>query len=175
VSKYVFVPLFEKSEEVVRSLRLLTAVIESLTVNEERMLSDATTSFCTTTELADTLVRKTDLTFRQAHTVVARIVRDTYEADGTALDIESNDLTSAAKEIFGVDIDLPASELSSALDPKQNVQRRAVIGGTAPESTRADLDVQDETLTEQRNWLLEAANQLDEAATMRRKREAHLV
>lgn len=169
VAKYVFLPFFEHSTEVVRSLRLLTAVVDTMTVNEERMLEDATESFCTTTELADTLVREADLTFRQAHTVVARLVRDATEAGKSAVDIDRDDLAAAARETLDRPVDLSSEALAAALDPETNVQRRAVVGGTAPEQTRADLGRLSDGLDEQRTWYQHALDRLAEADRRRRE------
>lgn len=175
VSKYTYLPLFRNVDDVVRSLRLLTGVIETISLNEDRMLEDARTSFCTMTELADTLVRVCDLTFRQAHHVVAALVRVAQKAEKTADEITLEELNQVADEILDRQIDLSEDELAAALDPETNVTRRDIVGGTAPVRNREDRERQATTLADQRLWLTNQRSSLEDARELRRKRFDDLV
>lgn len=174
VAKYAFLPLFQTADDVVRSLRLLTGVIETMEINEEQMLEDARTSFCTMTELADTLVRECDLTFRQAHHVVAALVKIAHDSGKTADEITGEELDRVASEVLDRPVGLTADELAAALDPETNVTRRDVLGGTAPECNHKDKDRQTATLADQRSWHTDRRSDLKEAADLRRDRHDSL-
>ena len=57
-------------------LDLFTGVIETLIVHEDRMAASLNGSWCTSSNLADVIVRERGLSFRQAHHIVARVVRN---------------------------------------------------------------------------------------------------
>jgi len=170
VAKYTYLPLLRNVGDVVRSLRLLTGVVETMELDEERMLDDARTSFCTMTELADTLVRECDLTFRQAHHMVAALVRVAADAGKTADEITVQELGRVASEVLERPVELSADELAAALDPETNVVRRDVIGGTAPARNREDRERQSGALADQRSLLADRRSALEEATKLRRER-----
>lgn len=174
VAKYTFQPLFRTADDIVRSLRLLTGVIETMNVNDEQMLKEARTSFCTMTELADTLVRECDITFRQAHHIVGALVGAAYDEGKTADEITGEELERMASEVVDETIDLLADELAAALDPETNVTRRDVVGGTAPECNRQDRDRQITALADQRSWLAARRSDIEDAAEMRQDRHDSL-
>lgn len=166
-TSYAAEPLLERAPDVVRSLRLITAVIETLVIHSDRMYEDAEQSFSTMTELADTLVRECGLSFRQAHEVVATLVQ-TLVADGRyATDVTPADLDEAAETTLGETLDLPADELRSALDPRENVARRDVVGGTAPRRNQESVEYQREELRAQVDWLVSIENSLEVAEVNR--------
>jgi argininosuccinate lyase len=82
------------------------------------------------TDLADYLVRK-GATFREAHGVVGRLVR---EAEQAQCELHSLPLRSysAAHPLF-------ASDVFDALSPLASMERREVEGGTGPQALKAQL------------------------------------
>ena len=169
VAKYVLLPMLERTDETARVLRLLAGVVDTMTVNEDRMRENAERNFCTMTEVADTLVREEGISFRQAHetvgTMVSAVIADGREADEITLD----DLNAAAEAVLGGPTGLSATGLQDALDPVVNVERRNIPGGTAPECNEEDLRRQRESLHEELEWLDDATEMLDDAAAERRQ------
>lgn len=165
---YVVMPVLSAAAEVVRSLRLMAAIVRDLRVNQDRMYEDAVESYCTMTELADTLVRDAGLSFRQAHEVVGRLTSRVV-ADGRRADeITMDDLDAAAAEMIGVSGLLPEEALAAALDPWENVARRDIAGGTAPSQTAAVLAGERDRVAEDRAWLAETTEGLAVARDARR-------
>jgi argininosuccinate lyase len=69
-------PLLDDALETTEGmLELLTGIVSTLVVHQERMRKALDGSWCTASNLADVIVRKTGLSFRQVHHVVARLVR----------------------------------------------------------------------------------------------------
>src|SRR5690606_24761035 len=64
-----------------RVLRLLTALIPALRINSARVADNIDRACITITELADSLVRREDLSFRQAHEVAAATAKAVVAAD----------------------------------------------------------------------------------------------
>ncbi len=83
------------------------------------------------TDLADHLVRK-GATFREAHTAVGRLVRESEER-GTELHDLPFHAFADAHGLFDQDV-------LDALSPAASVERRDVEGGTGPNALRAQVD-----------------------------------
>ena len=122
-----------------RILALAADVLGAITVFPERMAEFAAIGYGTATELADVIVRETGLSFRMAHNVVAVVVADGIAAGRPANAIETGELDAAAERLFGRRLGLSAETVRAALDPAENVRRRTVTGGPAPENMAAML------------------------------------
>ena len=113
------------------SLAIVRLVLETVEPNAERSLRLVQENFSTATELADALVREGGLSFREAHHVVGRVVRDAMERGLVASEIGADLIGAAAKEIVGREIALSEATLRHSLTPELAVEQRAGIGGPA--------------------------------------------
>jgi argininosuccinate lyase len=139
-----------------RALYLLAGALQTAQVDAALMADRARRNFLTVTELADTLVRREGLSFRDAHALVAAAVR----ACGTRDDPHS--LAEALRE-FRPALKLSRDEIERCLDPEYFVQIRSVLGGPAREQTSAALE---RAGAEQRSieaWIASAEASLDAA------------
>ena len=109
-----------------RSLKLLAGLIAAVEVDREELRRRAASDFITVTELADTLVRRTGISFRQAHTLVAHAVKAAGRDDSPA---------AVASALLSQNplLTLDRVEIERALDPVNFVEIRKIIGGPAPE------------------------------------------
>jgi argininosuccinate lyase len=169
VAKYVLLPMLERTDEAARVLRLLGGVVDTMAVDEERMLSNAERNFCTMTEVADTLVREEDVSFRQAHETVGTMVQSVLADGRDADEIELGDLDAAFEAVVGRPVTMSADALTEALDPIINVERRDLPGGTAPARNREDLTRQRDRLADEFDWLDDASGHIADAAAERRR------
>jgi argininosuccinate lyase len=115
-----------------RALRLLAGVLEGAEVDRARLLRRSAADFLTVTELADTLVRREGLSFREAHSMVSRAVQASA----------GDDRPGAIASVLlrqNPSLQLPVEDLERALDPENFVRIRRVIGGPAPEVVAAAL------------------------------------
>jgi argininosuccinate lyase len=111
------------------AIAAMTGMVGDMEPDAARMRAAAGEGFSTATDLADWLVRKLELPFREAHHVTGRIVAKAAEA-GVALDqlplatlqaVEPR-ITKAVFDVLSVD---------------DSVKSRDVLGGTAPAQVRA--------------------------------------
>ncbi|MED5565006.1 MAG: argininosuccinate lyase, partial [Pseudomonadota bacterium] len=107
----------------------MTGMMEKLTPVPERMLAAAGNGFSTATDLADWLVRKADVPFRDAHHITGTLVA-LAEKNGCDL----ADLTLA--DMQNVDARI-TDDVFSVLSVENSVASRTSFGGTAPENVRA--------------------------------------
>jgi argininosuccinate lyase/amino-acid N-acetyltransferase len=106
------------------SLRITCRVIESLRVNRERTRLAAQGAYSNATELADYLARQ-GVPFRDAHTMVGRIVRRAIDKGVALEDLPMADIAAIAPQAqsdFHVHLTIDAS-----------LKKRNVLGGTAPQ------------------------------------------
>src|SRR5579871_5750667 len=122
--------VFTMFVDALRSLRLLAGAIRTVTVDRAALAKRAGKDFLTVTELADTLVRREGMTFREAHHLVAQ----TVQACGP-----NDDVKTIAATLLSLhpSLRLRREELEQALDPEHFVRIRSIVGGPAPETTGA--------------------------------------
>jgi argininosuccinate lyase len=109
----------------------MAAVISGLTVHTARMEAVASNSWATATGLADEIVARTPLSFRQAHHIVARLVRDALSAGVSASAVTSEMLDDACRNVRLEPIGLPGKVIQGALEAHSFVASRSSLGGTA--------------------------------------------
>jgi argininosuccinate lyase len=123
----------------------------SAEVDRERMRRRACESFLTVTELADTLVREEDISFYQAHHLVAAAVR----AAGRDCSPERlvTEMEGIAPKILGREIRKRREMWLRALDPAYFIAVRKIPGGPAPEVVRAQIAIARKEQAETKEWL----------------------
>ena len=123
-------PLFDTVDTLKDTLRIFAELVPSITVKAEAMERAAKKGHATATDLADYLVRK-GLPFRDAHEVVARIVKAAI-AEGSELAA----LPIAQLRSFHPDID---EDVYAIISLRGSLDARAGIGGTAPTRVREQI------------------------------------
>ena len=142
---------------------LLTVTINTLSVRKQRMYDCAARNFCTVTELANYLVRHDDISFREAHEIIAHVVGAMNEKGLTATDIDRNAVEKATKELFGFDTKLTDELIREALDPRRVAYEKTCIGGTAPGEVSRQLDLVEAQIKADEDELKVRQAQLDSA------------
>lgn len=151
-------------------LRINREVLERLMVDKERMLELVREGFSTANDLAGVLVRERGMPFRQAHNVVARLVRLCTE-DNVAPDaVQTSLLDRAARELGEEPPDLDQDTVSKALDPVHFVYSRTTRGSANPEDVKRQIELGRAALEDSRRWLQEIRERVD--GTDARLREA---
>jgi argininosuccinate lyase len=123
------VPVFNAYDTLTAILPVLAGALRTLSLHPERMRA-AIDPGMMATDLADYLVQK-GIPFRQAHALAGQAVQLAGE-QGKTLD------TLTLEEFLSLD---PAfdSDVYAVFDPQRSVARRNVVGGTAPEAVKKQL------------------------------------
>ncbi|SEC04134.1 argininosuccinate lyase [Terriglobus roseus] len=130
-----------------RSTTLLAGALSEATFSVERMRTRAGTSFLTVTELADTLVRSTGMSFHQAHGIVSRSVRHATSDDNDALALDVH------RDVIAAGFDVPYATVQLALDPENFIAVRGIEGGPAKSALEPELQRAASQLERDANWL----------------------
>ncbi|KAL1409280.1 hypothetical protein Q8F55_006113 [Vanrija albida] len=142
-------------------LDLAGGIVSTLTVNSERVQKTLHDSWCTTSNLADELVRKNGLSFRQAHHVVARLVRICEVHGISRAAVTPMVLSQAAVETLGQPVDgWTAEQLSASLDPVAFVQTRTSEGSVGPDERAKLVAAAEQRVKSDRTWLKQKADQI---------------
>jgi len=117
-------PLFDAADSLELGIAAMAGMVRDLKANPQRMHAVASADYSVATDLADWLVRKVGLPFRQAHHVTGRLV-------GIAADkgVDLDKLT--LKEMQGVEPRIDRG-VYKVLTVEASVGARRSFGGTAP-------------------------------------------
>jgi argininosuccinate lyase len=124
-------PTFEAFDALELSLAAMTGMIDDLTPNRAAMAAAAAAGFSTATDLADWLVRRLGLPFREAHHITGRAVA---RAEALGVDLEGLPLAELQTLEPGV-----SPDVYEVLAPRASVDSRMSYGGTAPAQVRAQI------------------------------------
>lgn len=114
-----------------RVLDLLTAFLPACSINAERVRANSDAGCITITELADTLVREEDLSFRQAHEIAAQTAEAVIAAR-TPLSEGFAAFTTAFETSTARTTRMDETAFRECVAPETFVARRDRIGGPAP-------------------------------------------
>ncbi len=112
------------------SLRMAADVVDTMQVKADVMRGKAEMGFTTATELADTIVRETGVSFRTAHQIVGILTR----GGGRTL----KHIDAISEKVIGKrlsELGLSQKSVDVALNVMSNVKTRKIRGGPAPEET----------------------------------------
>ncbi|MHC1570780.1 MAG: argininosuccinate lyase [Methermicoccaceae archaeon] len=118
------------------TLNVCSKMLRGAAFDTERMRTLAPQGFACATELANTLVRKANIPFRHAHSIVGALAREGTYAPTLA------DIDRASTELLGYplsDRGLEAADVGGALEPASCVERYSNLGGPSPQSTRESI------------------------------------
>ena len=122
------VPVFQETDTLLAILPVLAGALETMTVDEKRMLAAIDASMLAT-DLADYLVRK-GVPFREAHGMAGKAVRAAAEK---GVSLEQLSLSEwQATGPFDTDV-------KEVFDPLKSVEARNAIGGASPQSVKEQI------------------------------------
>lgn len=145
------------------ALDLMQGVMETLIVHKERMQELAGAFWATASNLADTIVRETGLSFREAHHVVGRLVRRAIEENVKQGNTTVEMVDRAAEETIGRKLGLSEEAIRKALDPEEFVKTRITPGGCNPAEVRWMIEDIEKKIAEEGSWLLNQRAKIKEA------------
>ncbi|MDR0838169.1 MAG: argininosuccinate lyase [Oscillospiraceae bacterium] len=122
--------VFDALDTVQKCLPVFTAMLQTMTIRRDNMRKAAAEGFINATDCADYLVKK-GLPFRDAYTVVGKLVNDCI-ATGKTLETLALDDYKAASPLFDTDV-------YDAISLETGVAERKSPGGPAPDAVKAQI------------------------------------
>jgi len=140
------IPLWRCLDTTRTSLEVITGIVSTLNVNEDRMRERLKGSLVVAVELAETLVMEAGLSFREAYKLVASLVRDVVDGDKGLSDMTTADIDAKAQEMLGKGVKIGEGPLEEATDPEACLMRRKSEGSPHPAQVEKTLEKRVETL-----------------------------
>lgn len=144
-------------------LTLTATIVGSLTVHADRMRAALSDSWCASSNLADLLVSREALSFRQAHHAIAQFVRTAMDAGVPPGAVTAQMLQEASAASIGREVTLSTQDIRAALDPARFVATRQTAGSVSLSQTSRLLAMAETTLAGQRQWLGDRQQELHAA------------
>ncbi|SJZ69586.1 argininosuccinate lyase [Pilibacter termitis] len=122
--------MIDSAETVLTCIKIVTGMIETMTINEEKMSASVEQDFSNATELADYLA-SIGIPFRKAHEIVGKLVLECIQTGKFLQDIPLCDYQTIVPEI--------KEDIYSILSAKSAVARRTSFGGTGFEQVEKQI------------------------------------
>ncbi|MCS6875205.1 MAG: argininosuccinate lyase [Pyrinomonadaceae bacterium] len=146
-----------------RATDLLRATLENAKFNTEKLRHRAEENFITVTELADELVRKFNLSFKDSHQVVSRAVKLSLEINKP---IDAEILKVSSREVLGKEIVMAEEEIRQILSAENFIQIRKAYGGTSSEQVKSSIEDEKRLLSKDKSKLYQIKEKLLKADEM---------
>jgi len=121
-------PVFDAFEALDLGLAAMAGMVADMTPNKDRLAAAAGAAYSTATDLADWLVRKLNMPFRDAHHVTGTIVALAEKKGVTLAELALSDMQAVEPKI--------TKNIYTVLTPLASAQSRTSYGGTAPREVR---------------------------------------
>ena len=130
--------VFDSVETAEISLKILKEVIATMQVDTEKMAQACRKGHLSATDLADYLVRKQGIPFRDAYKMTGMVV---VAAEAKGIDLSEMDLEDLRQIIPEI-----AEDVMAYIDLKHSMNARGSEGGTSTEATQKQLEFFEEWL-----------------------------
>jgi len=115
-------PIFDADKTINLLLDIVNEMIVSVKINKKRMYELANIGYTTATDLADWIVKNTDLTFREAHKKVGKIVLMAEKKEKLLFELTLDELKSIEPKI--------TKDVFDFLSVESSISKKKSYGGT---------------------------------------------
>lgn len=154
--------------------RLFNAVMGTLQVDKKLLEQRAHESFSVVTEMADEMYRSYNIPFRQAHYIVAALVKEAEVLSYNLKSITSEFFAEIFEQATGDKFIGDFSVIQKSMDPRHFVQSRIVCGGTAPEAMGKMIASAERKVKRNCDWMIQEEKRIA-GSTESRKASVHSV
>ena len=123
-------PAFDAIDSLALAIAAMDGMVRDLTPNKQVMHDAASSGFAVATDLADWLVQKLNLPFRDAHHVTGRIVALAESQKKKLEELSLNDLQAIEPKI--------TKDIFKVLTVENSVALRKALGGTSPTNVKRE-------------------------------------
>jgi argininosuccinate lyase len=133
--------LYEALDELADMASLLAGIVATMTVDVARLRQRLANGWNQATDLAAMLTQEAGVSWRDAHQIVARLVREMVDAGKGQDDVTPADVARVAQATIGRALSVSPASLRAAVDGDRSVENRAQVEGSpAPANVRSAID-----------------------------------
>lgn len=118
-------PVFDAVENIILCLQATNDIIKGIEVNKNNMFKALGQGFPNATDLADYLVKKLNIPFRDAHSISGQLVKKAEDKNVGLEELSLEEMQSVCKEIN--------SDVYDAIKLENSLYSRKSYGGTSPD------------------------------------------
>ncbi|MCC7046063.1 MAG: argininosuccinate lyase [Alphaproteobacteria bacterium] len=131
---------YETLDELEDMVAMLAGMISTMTVNVDRLAETASHGWTQATDLAAMLTQQAKISWREAHQVVAHLVREAVGSDLKPEELTPEHIDRVASQVLGRSLGVSRAAIRAAMDPRQSLTARNVVEGSpAPDQVRAQI------------------------------------
>jgi argininosuccinate lyase len=147
-----------------RVLDLLAALVPALRINPDRVRQNIRRSCITVTELADSLVRREGLSFREAHEIAAEVSRAVVAVEGDIATEGYGAFQEAFERCAKRQTAIDRAQFAEIVSPDNFVAVRDRFGGPAPRALSQAIAGYNQEISGIRSRMQEAARRAETSA-----------
>ncbi|WP_256977449.1 argininosuccinate lyase [Bordetella genomosp. 10] len=152
----------------IKALKKWDRILKALVINPDRALEELNSDWTASQELADLLMRKYKLPFREGHHFASDVVEYARQHDIKPLDFPYADAKRIYAEVvkgskYPQELPMSEAEFRASLDPVAIVKARATSGGPQPAEMERMLKEARENLALQEDWIKTHRAHIDDA------------
>ncbi|MCK4476422.1 MAG: argininosuccinate lyase, partial [Methanophagales archaeon] len=145
--------LLQATKTTAASVAVMKSMVEGLELKKEEMEKKAQIGFTTATELADTIVRETGMSFRTAHKIISSLASVLADEKQESIKDKESEKAFVAEILQRIDdfavsivgkklseMRLTEKKVKEALNIASNIQKRNVKGGPAKKEVKRMID-----------------------------------
>jgi len=128
--------VFDSVETLDISIEILNSVMKTLIINVDAMQKACKVGHLSATDLADYLVNKQNLPFREAYYITKDVVALANKLNKDVSELTINELRGANEKLKNID-----DEVMKYLDLRNSIDARNSFGGTSTEQTEKQIEI----------------------------------
>ncbi|PKO84712.1 MAG: argininosuccinate lyase [Betaproteobacteria bacterium HGW-Betaproteobacteria-11] len=150
-------------KSVTTAVTLMTEILDGLELNEINCRATLANSFALATDLAEGLVETGRVDFREAHRVVARLVRTLSDSGRRLEEVNAKLIEEVATEELGHSLGIRDEVLTGLLNVDDAIRARTTIGGASPERVMDAVVTLQERVGTHRAWQRDSTRVIEAA------------
>lgn len=156
-------PTAHQADVTLSALALMQTTLETITIKTDAMSHRAGIFWSTASNLADEIVRHSGISFRTAHHVVGRFVRNCVAEGVSPSEVTEDMLDRASQEAIGQRLALPEGVVRQALDPQAFIHTRVTPGSPNPVAVKEMIRDGKEREASHREWYVRTREKVGRA------------
>jgi argininosuccinate lyase len=125
-------PLWRIFDVTLPTLSIMRLQVRALRINRERTINALWGGFTTATELANEIVKRYNVSFRDAYSLTGGLVKELTKKGG-----DFRDIATMEAYLRQAGYPMAANDIQEIVDPAQSVRRQVSAGSTNPDAVRA--------------------------------------
>jgi argininosuccinate lyase len=154
--------LWESIDIISTSMFMLSELVKHLNLNKN-IFAKKILNYSTTTELANLLVVKYNVPFRESHKIIGAVVKILLDNNLELSDLKPELIKKIAKEYTGINLVIKIEDIKEHISPKKFVESHKTTGGPAPTEVERMLKYREELIKKSKTNLKEKKLRLNEA------------